>query len=543
MPPHTNANIGPQGTSYQMPCYSDRVPSSTEQQSSPPPGTGSITQGTSRHRPAPRANIPTSQVRSSNSNKSERSDKSDKSHIREDRLTEILGTLTLRGIEMGESEKFSGETARYHESCNRYNGLMENVYDAQIKLNYLLKCTIGEAHRAIVKCVYNDDHEAALKETLGTLEKRFGTAFKVADQKIEEIAKGKEVKYYDEASLWALIDKLELCDAATKAAKGTADELWSIPNLRRILASRCPSLHGKWITRASSIERAGGKPDFGKFLVFLDEQVAEWGSLFAEKKSKPGRPFKPDHNTGYNKPVPKDSWAAEVKPQAQAGSPSSPWKFGPCDCCNTGNHGYIECPIFKSKMPQERILFISKVQKCTNCFGQRHTNRKCGTKGKCRICQGPHHSMLHVPPVSVQNQNQTLAPKEKEPLENAGMCLSPGTKERRKVMNTCPIVAVELKNPLNGETEKTYVMLDSGSEFSIIDQSLARKLDVDTTKEELTVTTLESTIHKERQVCCVTISSIDQTYVLEDSKLMLAESLPTMHCPDPQNRISQIMPI
>jgi hypothetical protein len=64
-------------------------------------------------------------------------------------------------------------------------------------------------------------------------------------------------------------------------------------------------------------------------------------------------------------------------------------------------------------------------------------------------------------------------------------------------MNTHPMVAVELRNPLNVKTERTYAMLVSGSEFSIIDQSLARKLGVETTKEELTVTTLESTVHKE----------------------------------------------
>jgi hypothetical protein len=172
------------------------------------------------------------------------------------------------------------------------------------------------------------------------------------------------------------------------------------------------------------------------------DQAMEMGSSYGkssyenqeEKKSKPDRPFKPDHNTGYNKPVPKGSWAAEVKPQAQAGGPNSPWKFGPCDYCDTGNHGYIECLIVKSKTPQEHILF--KVQKCTNCFGQRHTNKEGGTKKRCRICQGPHHFVLHV---LVENQNQTLLPKEKGPLENGGMCLSVGTKEKRKVMNTRPI--------------------------------------------------------------------------------------------------------
>jgi hypothetical protein len=125
-----------------------------------------------------------------------------------------------------------------------------------------------------------------LKKALDILKKRFGTAFKVADQKIEDITKGKEVKRFDEAFLWAFIDELELCDAATKVAKGTADELWWIPNLRKIIASGCPSLRERWITRASKIEAAGGKPDFQKLLHFLYEQVAEWGSLFAEKKTK-----------------------------------------------------------------------------------------------------------------------------------------------------------------------------------------------------------------------------------------------------------------
>jgi hypothetical protein len=203
----------------------------------------------------------------------------------------------LQNIEMGEVERFSGEIIRYHEFRVRYNRLMDNVTDAQTKLNYLLKWTKGEAYRAIAKCVYDEDHEAALKGAPATLERRFGTAFKVVDQKVDDIAKGKAMKQFDEASLWALIDELELCDAATKAAKGTANELWSLPNLRIIIESRCPSLRGKWITRASKIERPGGKPDFHKLLDFLDEQVTEWGSLFVKRtlpakeegKTKPDR--------------------------------------------------------------------------------------------------------------------------------------------------------------------------------------------------------------------------------------------------------------
>jgi chemotaxis regulatin CheY-phosphate phosphatase CheZ len=98
----------------------------------------------------------------------------------------------LHNIEIGEGEKFSGEISRYHEFRVRYNGLMKNVSDAQTKLDYLLKWTKGKAHRAIAKCVYNDNYEAAMEEALQTLEERFGTPFKIADQKVEEIVSGKK---------------------------------------------------------------------------------------------------------------------------------------------------------------------------------------------------------------------------------------------------------------------------------------------------------------------------------------------------------------
>jgi hypothetical protein len=67
------------------------------------------------------------------------------------------------------------------------------------------------------------------------------------------------------------------------------------------------------------------------------------------------------------------------------------------------------------------------------------------------------------------------------------MCFSSCRKEKKRVANTRPIVAVEVTNPSNGKMEKTYAMLDGGSKFSIIDLSLARKLGVMTTREEMTV--------------------------------------------------------
>jgi hypothetical protein len=136
MPPPTNSNPGPQGTSYQTPRYPEEVPSGAEHHSTLPPGIGSANPGTLGNKP-PRGNSSTSPTRSSDSDMSDKSDKSKKSRRShgDDRLGEILGTLTLQNIGMSDSKIFSGDVSKFHRFLNCYEGLMKNVADPQVKLN------------------------------------------------------------------------------------------------------------------------------------------------------------------------------------------------------------------------------------------------------------------------------------------------------------------------------------------------------------------------------------------------------------------------
>ena len=80
----------------------------------------------------------------------------------------------LSSIGMTEEERFAGDISKYHRFRIRYNGLMRNVVDAQTKLDYLLMWTKGKAYRTIEKCVFNENHEAALQKALTTLDERYG---------------------------------------------------------------------------------------------------------------------------------------------------------------------------------------------------------------------------------------------------------------------------------------------------------------------------------------------------------------------------------
>jgi hypothetical protein len=203
--------------------YSDRVPSGTEQQYSPPLGTHPANPETLGNSQA-RGNSSTSPTRSSDSDTSDMSDKSKKSRksCGDDRLREIPGTLTLQNIGMSDSEMFSGDVSKFHRFLNRYEGLMKNVADPQVKLNYLLMWTKEKAHEAISHCdiVFQGNYERAFEEAIKTLKFRFGTASKIANKTAAEIIEGKVIKSNSEDDLWSLISELRICDAALRGKEG-----------------------------------------------------------------------------------------------------------------------------------------------------------------------------------------------------------------------------------------------------------------------------------------------------------------------------------
>ena len=103
----------------------------------------------------------------------------------------VFPSQPLSSIGMTEEERFAGDISKYHRFRIRYNGLMRNVVDAQTKLDYLLMWTKGKAYRTIEKCVFNENHEAALQKALTTLDERYGDPSQVANQTVEDIIGGR----------------------------------------------------------------------------------------------------------------------------------------------------------------------------------------------------------------------------------------------------------------------------------------------------------------------------------------------------------------
>ena len=75
-----------------------------------------------------------------------------------------------------------------------------------------------------------------------------------------------------------------------------------------------------------------------------------------------------------------------------------------CFCCDR-DHRIFNCEKFKKLSPKERSDFIFKKKHCQKCLmpiTKDHFPKTCKSPIKCRVCQKPHHTLLHwgKPPVN-----------------------------------------------------------------------------------------------------------------------------------------------
>lgn len=63
-------------------------------------------------------------------------------------------------------------------------------------------------------------------------------------------------------------------------------------------------------------------------------------------------------------------------------------------CSHT--HALYRCHVFLSKSPKERLNFVKQHNLCTNCLQSPHAIRNCKSSSRCRVCNYPYHTLLHL---------------------------------------------------------------------------------------------------------------------------------------------------
>ena len=186
----------------------------------------------------------------------------------------------------------------------------------------------------------------------------------------------------------------------------------------------------------------------------------------------------------------------ETKPGV--GQSLSSNKFTPtvrCPSCN-GNHSLAKCSSFKDKNFNERLQVMRKAQLCFNSFKYGHISVGCLAKSACEIqgCRSRHNTLLHPPSpqktIEVQDSvaDQGIQVKSRTPLQS-GQANSTSAGGGKVCLRIVP-VKVRCHNDASKIVE-TYALLDSGSDISLCDKSLAAEIGVQGRQKTFYLTTQE----------------------------------------------------
>ena len=139
-----------------------------------------------------------------------------------------------------------------------------------------------------------------------------------------------------------------------------------------------------------------------------------------------------------------------------------------CLACKTETHPLYVCTKFKSMPHDKKVAILKTNDLCMNCFGSGHFVRQCKSLHRCKKCQKPHHTLLHV---EGQGETPPTPPPtntiEKPVVSNTAVGLKSDS-----LLMTCRV----LVSALDGSSIEARAILDSASSASFISERLAQSL-------------------------------------------------------------------
>ncbi|XP_029178118.1 uncharacterized protein LOC114945928 [Nylanderia fulva] len=158
-----------------------------------------------------------------------------------------------------------------------------------------------------------------------------------------------------------------------------------------------------------------------------------------------------------------------------------------CICCS-GEHPVARCETFIKKSASQRCAFARQHKICFNCLKPGHFPTKCPSKFRCRQCSRMHHTLLHSAyyGASVSTEasaattsesassvsNDSLVPPKVPPVASV-QTVPPSLDRPPNVLLATAWVDLHTEE---GRCLKVRALLDQGSTFSFISESLSQAL-------------------------------------------------------------------
>lgn len=145
-----------------------------------------------------------------------------------------------------------------------------------------------------------------------------------------------------------------------------------------------------------------------------------------------------------------------------------------CPICNSNDHRIHVCQQLMKLQPSERKKAIANLKLCINCLHY-HEGKKCLSEIKCKECNKEHNTILHESFTSYRPDSNAATITKSPFQQHESNTVASLLKEPSEILLATAIINVQAAD---GSYKKMRVLLDQGSQTSIIRESAAQLLRV-----------------------------------------------------------------
>ena len=233
-------------------------------------------------------------------------------------------------------------------------------------------------------------------------------------------------------------------------------------------------------------------PPYREFLEFVDLRAQASETSVSDAKKSYVKVSTP--------PVKKNFQA--VKPVACASYvASADTPLSNCVVCKSEKHPLYVCARFKSMSHEDKLSFLKSNGLCINCLRPGHYVKSCRSLHKCKLCQKPHHTLLHAeeknssasaPPAgAVSGVNTPSSSSASTPISSYAAV---GIRSDLLLM-TCRVMV----ESSDGFRMEARALLDSGSSASFVSERLAQCLHLPHTSQYTRITGVAGLVRNSAQ--------------------------------------------
>ncbi|KAH9638987.1 hypothetical protein HF086_000913 [Spodoptera exigua] len=249
---------------------------------------------------------------------------------------------------------------------------------------------------------------------------------------------------------------------------GEPTESWDSLIIHLVSAKLDNSSSFKWQEHKNVLN---SKPSLKDFFTFLKNRADVLESVQVNKAER--------HNHNNSSKSEKSHAKAFAISAVPGGSAAT------CAFCG-GSHRIYDCSSFLAKSVEDRQKEAARLKLCINCLRKGHSPRQCRL-GPCTICKKYHNSLLHrqnkSQAVNVANVQSFITETEVECQQDSSVGTNNVLNNMSLLTNDCVLlstVLVDINNPVSQTHCTVRALLDSGSQCSLITESLKNKLQLTT---------------------------------------------------------------